>query len=296
MRKTNMLKRILVVFVLLTVCAVSLFAQDDELPNLVTNGQFDYALDDTTFNSWVFWHNNDAEAEAVIDTTGKLSGKNSLHIINDNGGAADWSVQFIHDFPTVAGAIYEISFMVAMEGLETITFPFMLQTAEVWSKPWQTDITLSDGEVATLGPFEYVSDVDEARNQLIFKVGTFSEVEIWIDSVMVKDLMEEHQPPEYPESAVSLGKTSPESFILLQNYPNPFNPSTQISYTLAEPGKVQLDVCDTQGRIVDVLVDEKQTAGQHFVTFNARSLPSGLYFYRLRSGGHIQSNRMLLLK
>jgi hypothetical protein len=88
----------------------------------------------------------------------------------------------------------------------------------------------------------------------------------------------------------------PLKFGLNQNYPNPFNPSTQISYTLAAKGLARLSVYDILGREVAVLVNEVQNAGSHDVTFNAKNLSSGIYFYKLVSSGTMNTMKMLLLK
>ena len=86
------------------------------------------------------------------------------------------------------------------------------------------------------------------------------------------------------------------AFELNQNYPNPFNPATAISYRLSAVGRVTLKVYDMLGRKVATLADGRQTAGLHVVTFDAGSLPSGVYFYRLRAGAHTQSRKLMLLK
>ena len=87
-----------------------------------------------------------------------------------------------------------------------------------------------------------------------------------------------------------------ESFTLFQNYPNPFNPSTVISYQLSTRVLVVLNVYDVLGRKVETLIDRVQMAGVHSVTFNAPTLPSGVYFYRLQAGKHEDTRKLLLLK
>lgn len=90
--------------------------------------------------------------------------------------------------------------------------------------------------------------------------------------------------------------SSPDRFILLQNYPNPFNAQTSISFVLPKSQDVKLTVYDLLGRRIEVLLDEHKEAGVHNITFNASSLPSGVYFYRLRAGGVVETKRMVLLK
>jgi hypothetical protein len=88
----------------------------------------------------------------------------------------------------------------------------------------------------------------------------------------------------------------PEKYNLEQNYPNPFNPSTSIKYQIPNANFVSLKVYDVAGREVATLVNGKKEAGEHMAQLNARNLPSGVYFYTLRSGGHSSSKKMLLIK
>ncbi|MEQ8525987.1 T9SS type A sorting domain-containing protein [Gracilimonas sp.] len=73
----------------------------------------------------------------------------------------------------------------------------------------------------------------------------------------------------------------PVEFSLSQNYPNPFNPTTNISYGLPQAAKIEVRVYDMAGREVAQIVNENQSAGFHTVQFDASSLASGVYIYRL---------------
>jgi hypothetical protein len=98
----------------------------------------------------------------------------------------------------------------------------------------------------------------------------------------------------------------PTKFALLQNYPNPFNPSTNIGFQIADRRFVSLKVFDILGNEVATLVNEELQAGVYEVEFNASTLSgsvsakggyaSGVYFYKLQSGGFIETKKMLLLK
>lgn len=92
-------------------------------------------------------------------------------------------------------------------------------------------------------------------------------------------------------------ETLPMELALSQNFPNPFNPSTQIGYALPEQSVVRLDVYDVLGRRVASLINgEMQTAGRYTVSFDAASLASGVYIYRLTAGSQVITKRMLLIK
>ncbi|MEM9665884.1 MAG: lamin tail domain-containing protein [Bacteroidota bacterium] len=88
----------------------------------------------------------------------------------------------------------------------------------------------------------------------------------------------------------------PESFVLHGNYPNPFNPTTEIGFDLPEASEVRLVVYDVTGREVMRLVDGQLEAGQHTVRFEASTLPSGVYVYRIEAGAFSATRQMVLLK
>ena len=93
-----------------------------------------------------------------------------------------------------------------------------------------------------------------------------------------------------------VARESPKKVSLNQNHPNPFNPTTQISFEIPRSTHVQLLVFDALGREVARLINTSLEAGSHTVDFDAANLPSGMYFYTLRSGDLSRTNRMLLLK
>jgi hypothetical protein len=88
----------------------------------------------------------------------------------------------------------------------------------------------------------------------------------------------------------------PERFDLKQNYPNPFNPVTNIEFDIAKTGNVNLVVYNSLGQTVSTLVDQELKAGTYRYDFNASSLPSGSYFYRLTAGSFVKTNKMILIK
>lgn len=99
-----------------------------------------------------------------------------------------------------------------------------------------------------------------------------------------------------PVSMINPVKT-PSGYALEQNYPNPFNPITTIKYHLLQKSWVRLEVLDITGRIVELLINRIQQAGEYTITLDGSSLTSGIYFYRLRtSTGFVQPQKMLLIR
>jgi|GEM_PF-2044001 len=89
----------------------------------------------------------------------------------------------------------------------------------------------------------------------------------------------------------------PEGYTLDQNYPNPFNPTTNIEFTLGQGGETTLKVYDISGReVASILSGQQLNAGSHVYTFDAGSLSSGIYFYRLNSNGVQITRKMTLVK
>ncbi|MFT5145203.1 MAG: hypothetical protein ACI84D_003845, partial [Thalassolituus oleivorans] len=88
----------------------------------------------------------------------------------------------------------------------------------------------------------------------------------------------------------------PKEYALFQNYPNPFNPTTTIGYSIPIAQRVRLDVYDVLGRRVRTLVDESLSAGRFQVRFDAGTLSSGVYFYRMTAGGFAEVRSLVLVR
>jgi len=91
-------------------------------------------------------------------------------------------------------------------------------------------------------------------------------------------------------------KAAPKVYALNSNYPNPFNPTTQISYQIPNDEFVSLVVYNSLGQEVAVLVNQQQTVGEYTVQFNANNMPSGVYFYKLKTGKFNSVKKMLLMR
>ncbi len=92
-----------------------------------------------------------------------------------------------------------------------------------------------------------------------------------------------------------------QHFVLHQNYPNPFNPETTISFELAEPDFVSIEIFNTRGQKIRMLLNRHYGTGQHNVAWDGcdeqgRAVSSGVYFYRMQTAQKSLSRKMLLLK
>lgn len=89
---------------------------------------------------------------------------------------------------------------------------------------------------------------------------------------------------------------TPKKFELEQNYPNPFNPSTIIRYDIPKSVFVSLKIYNILGKEITSLVNEEKKPGEYSITFNAASLPSGIYLYMLNAGSFSETKKFVLLK
>jgi len=101
---------------------------------------------------------------------------------------------------------------------------------------------------------------------------------------------------EEPPDKIKMGQPITSKFSLQNNYPNPFNQSTVITYSIPVQTAVKLTIYDLQGKQVATLVDNFQESGIYSVPFNAHSLSSGVYLYRLDSGSEAITKKMMFLK
>jgi hypothetical protein len=100
----------------------------------------------------------------------------------------------------------------------------------------------------------------------------------------------------FPEMKVTVGAEA-DKVVLAQNYPNPFNPSTVIEFVVPMSGHATMTVYNVLGQEVASLFEGNAEAGKiQTARFNASNLPSGIYFYTLRSAGKVETKRMLLMK
>lgn len=102
----------------------------------------------------------------------------------------------------------------------------------------------------------------------------------------------------YPDKIIPQNNETiaPVEYKLEQNYPNPFNPTTSIYYRLKKAGYVTLKIYNMLGQEIAGLVKENQSEGYHSVEFNASDIPSGIYFYQIKSGEFSDIKKMMLVK
>ncbi len=148
-------------------------------------------------------------------------------------------------------------------------------------------IIVLDGSVEVFDRFSDKSIIVEANQMAIVTPDSFPSAAVELES-------------DYPEwrfiTSAPAKIDIPEDYRLYQNYPNPFNASTTIRYSLPERTHTSLTVYDILGRRVKSLVEGELDAGMHTATFNAHTISSGVYYYRLRAGDVDMKRKMLYLR
>ncbi len=115
-------------------------------------------------------------------------------------------------------------------------------------------------------------------------------------SLVAVDANGQREALETASATPSFGTAVVTEYALHQNYPNPFNANTSITFDLVEAGHATLTIYNMVGQKVATLTEGLSEAGRHTISFNAGSLPSGIYLYRLEANGFVDQKKMLLLK
>lgn len=129
--------------------------------------------------------------------------------------------------------------------------------------------------------------------QLDFEAGNQYAKSVFESGIALISEIPNKEALSFDESGSSSNK---ESYFNATNTPNPFNPATKITYTLPQSTYVTLSVYDRLGRQVEVLIDQNQESGEHSAEFNASNLPSGIYFYRIKTPEKTEVRKMIFAK
>jgi hypothetical protein len=171
------------------------------------------------------------------------------------------------------------------EPISTDTSVAMIDQA-AWNL-WVTGSYASAG-AGTASGYAATMDVDWDENENLYSQSMYGwTVEKWRYNGTL---------PDFTTGVEELGGELPSGYSLSQNYPNPFNPTTTIEFSVPQSGFVSLKVFDLLGREVATLANEVKTAGNYRATFDARNLPSGTYFYSLKTDGYSSVKSMVIVK
>ena len=144
---------------------------------------------------------------------------------------------------------------------------------------------------------------DQHKSKVIFKPVKIGSKEVML-KIYSSDLYDLGEIKLWAECIATSGQTTgitktneiPTTYNLQQNYPNPFNPSTKIEYSIPEASHVTVCIYNSLGQEVAKLVNESQSAGKYIIDWQAKNLPSGIYFYKMQSAKFSSFKKMILLK
>ncbi|SMO73391.1 Por secretion system C-terminal sorting domain-containing protein [Gracilimonas mengyeensis] len=206
--------------------------------------------------------------------------------------------QSVLSLPMDIDESYEISLRESIVGIEKGTYTFSWEGLE--TVPQDFEVLLHDYETGeTLNMRDYSEYVFEAEATTMPKqiAQSFSERPV---ARIQKAKTEEAG--RFGISVISGTSVSneevaePQKFALDQNYPNPFNPVTNIKYSIAESGPVQLSIFNVMGQKVTDLVAEDMNPGTYQVSWDASNMASGVYYYRLQTNAEVLTRQMTLIK
>lgn len=168
-------------------------------------------------------------------------------------------------------------------GIEEITLEYRFIKEEEWER-------IDQGVNAMNGRYDFFAAPSAVNDSIYVRIMDVtgevvqSSAPIWI----------------YDKEQALRNGEQPVTFALLQNYPNPFNPITSIGYTLPEDAFVRIEVFNSIGQQVDVLVNTTQSAGYHEVMWSGNNQTTGIYIYKMTANSanssFIQMKKMTLVK
>jgi hypothetical protein len=266
----------------------------------------------------------------VDDGIGSFLSNTSLRVASANNGSG-WTLRNLSSPPNTTALPFDLSSATGLSLVANVSPDsalFALGSSSNTDNPLPVDLIAYTGESTSEGAvlqWQTASEIDNL-GFTIFKDGvelaSFSNT----PSLRGRGTTSEETRYRFVDSTVKLGEAhayslrqsdlngsihdlgtvtltiqtavAPREYSLSQNYPNPFNPTTVISYSLKASGDVKLELFDVLGRKVATLVNARQEAGAYTYPLNTTrfGLSTGMYFYRLQSGGFVATKKMLLVK
>jgi hypothetical protein len=177
----------------------------------------------------------------------------------------------------VTGQIYT-----TLTNVDLIVIKYDNELNEIWNTPYDFEGSYDAG-------FGITTDL-EGNIDIVGTCGhsTYDESDFWTLQIQSGSL---NKPIKKFDNSLL-----PDKFTLNQNFPNPFNPQTKINYGIPKDGYVYIKIYNILGKEITTLENGFKQAGYYTINFDGKNLPSGVYFYKMISGGFCDVKRMVLLK
>ena len=159
-------------------------------------------------------------------------------------------------------------------------------------------ISTFSGSILSTNTNFLIGQILPLDNQTNFK-GILDDVRIYDYALSYRAIQELY---DLPTSVNESDLTQiPSQNLLFQNYPNPFNNQTIIKYQIQETGFIYLDIYNVIGEKVTTLVNQEMQPGYYSITWDGKDngglqVPSGIYFYTLKTKNYNRTKKLLLLK
>ena len=275
---------------------------------LFANSQTNASSGAWAFDSWEIGIGNYTPASFIISTThssfqtgdepdyqfrgGRFDDRSPFAHVNGSSGAHDGEVPNSQTIAETTADGYRL-----LTVINTNELPGLFSGDDAFDFPTGSDFNLYPFAIA-------LNDADDPATNRDTQLGWSNRIDESVDdwwnnptrwqTIAFTGLDAAYDPPTANEDEPG---ARPFEFALDQNYPNPFNPTTKISFTLASTADVTLEVYNLLGqKVATLLQNEKMTAGKYTQTFNAGSLASGMYFYRISTPTFVKSRKMMLIK
>jgi hypothetical protein len=187
----------------------------------------------------------------------------------------------------------EIPLFFDAQGRSSMTFKWDNKFEDI---PSEWEITLTDKENDREIDLRRSSEYSFTAANTQKKNSNISSQKSLLNKAAIKDYESRFILSISPRTQGVANNDIPESAKLNPNYPNPFNPQTTIPYEVTEDAQVKLTVWNMIGQKVATLVDGVVEAGSHQETWNAASMPSGIYIARFEVGSKVFTRKMTLIK
>ena len=165
-----------------------------------------------------------------------------------------------------------------------------ITATEINNQVFEVERKTADGQYITIGHVQGNGTTTERKEY------SFTDANAQIGSYSYRLKQVDFNGTFEYSNEIFVDVTAPLQFALDQNYPNPFNPTTTINFSIAEPSFVKLAVYNLLGEELKVLKNENMSAGTFNVSFDAESLPSGMYLYKIETAQYSSVKKMMLMK
>ena|GEM_PF-3337324 len=285
-----------------TSCFILLFLMSGVLrAQINTNGGFETGTPGehagTEIEGWEFALGGTSAAvyTIVTDAENVHSGAQALQVYVTAIGTNAWEPQAINrDFPVASNTAYTVSAWLKTDfegALVTVSMGAPGPSYYEWGA--QRNIPLGlDWQLITFQPTTRNPEPDT-----LFRIpihfgssdnSNYLPLYFWVDDVEVSG----------PDAIGDNGDvvSALTQYSLKQNYPNPFNPTTTIEFSLPLKSDIHLFLYDMLGRVVQEMASGTYDSGSHKVTVNLSNLPSGVYFYTLKTNSFMNTKKLVLMR